>query len=164
MFAFALVALLIGGALAWWKFAKHRETPPATPVQHAKKFAETPAPKPTPALPPLLEPEAQVFARYAGSQSCRECHAAQFESWRSSNHAYAERAVSAAMDTSAFYPGQSFHHGTQQSAGTHIGEQFVVKTLGFGGAYETYIPERVIGRDPLRQFLIERAGGRFQTL
>jgi predicted CXXCH cytochrome family protein len=39
-----------------------------------------------------------------------------------------------------------------------------VKTLGFGGAHEAYPIARVIGHDPLRQYLVEREGGRFQTL
>ena len=126
----------------------------------------TPAPaqKPTPALPPLLEPEAQVFARYAGSQSCRECHAAQFESWAKSNHANAERAVSAAMDAAAFSPERTFHHGTQDSVATQIAGKPAVKTLGFGGAHEAYAVARVIGHDPLRQYLVEGTGGRMQAL
>ena len=133
-------------------------TTPATPTK------ATPSPTPLPALPPLLEPEAQVFARYAGSQSCRECHAAQFESWAKSNHANAERVPNAAMDAAAFSPERTFHHGTQQSVATQINGQPAVKTLGFGGATEAYPIARVIGHDPLRQYLVERPGGRFQTL
>ena len=37
-------------------------------------------------------------------------------------------------------------------------------TLGFGGKTEIYAAERVIGHDPLRQFLVPRPGGRLQTL
>ncbi len=123
-----------------------------------------PSPTPAPALLPLLEPEAQVFARYAGSQSCRECHAAQFESWAKSNHGNAERAVNAAMDSAAFSPEHNFHHGTQDSVATQVDGKPALKTLGFDGKIETYPIARVIGHDPLRQFLVEGSDGRMQTL
>ncbi len=158
----AVVAIM--GAVAWWKFAKHGETPSTAPGQRAEKTATTPELKPTPAMPPLLEPEAQVFARYAGSQSCRECHATQFESWAKSNHGNAERLPNAALDTAAFSPERTFHHGTQDSSATQVDGKPVVKTLGFDNKHEAYPIARVIGHDPLRQYLVERPGGRFQTL
>jgi tetratricopeptide (TPR) repeat protein len=162
--AIAVAAVLLGGALAWWKFAMHGEKPSGTPMQSAEKASPTPTPKSAPALPPLLEPEAQVFARYAGSQSCRECHAAQFESWAKSNHGLAERNVDAAMDTAAFSPERTFHHGTQDSTATQIDGKPAVKTLGFGDKHAAYTVARVIGHDPLRQYLVEGTGGRMQTL
>ena len=163
MFAFATLTLLIGCVLTW-KFAKHGETPAPSPTQSTAKISPAPAPKPSLALPPLLEPEVQVFARYAGSQSCRECHAVQFESWAKSNHANAERAVSTAMESAAFSPERTFHHGTQDSVATQIAGKPAVKTLGFGGAHEAYPVARVIGHDPLRQYLVEGTGGRMQAL
>ena len=39
-----------------------------------------------------------------------------------------------------------------------------MKTPGFEGSDENYMISRVIGHDPLRQFLVERPGGRFQAL
>ena len=164
MIAFALAVVAIGCVIAWWKFAKHVEPPTTSPVQRGEKSVATPTPKTTPAMPPLLEPEAQVFARYAGSQSCRECHAAQFESWAKSNHGNAERLPNATMDAAAFSPERTFHHGTQQSAATQLDGKPAVKTLGFDGKTETYPVARVIGHDPLRQYLVERPGGRVQTL
>ena len=156
--------MLISAALAWWKFATTNGTPTAATPPSTALTSPTPAPKPTPALPPLLEPEAEVFSRYSGSQSCRGCHAAQFESWAKSNHGLAERNVDAALDTAAFSPERTFHHGTQDSTATQINGKPAVKTLGFGGKTETYPVARVIGHDPLRQYLVEGERGRFHTL
>lgn len=166
MIAFALLALLIIGSLGGWNIAQRDRTPAAAPLQSGTQPSQVPTatPKPTPSLPPLLEPEAQVFALYAGSQSCRECHAAQFESWAKSNHGNAERLPNDTMDAAAFSPERTFHHGTQDSTATEIHGKPAVKTLGFGGKVETYPVARVIGHDPLRQYLVEGAGGRFQTL
>jgi len=162
--ALTLGALTITGALVWWKFA-HAGAVPTAPQAHGAATSTTPQPaKPAPALPPLLEPEAEVFARYAGSQSCRECHPAQFDSWAKSNHGNAERNVSEAMDAAAFSPERTFPHGTQQSTATTSDGKPAVKTLGFGAAVGAYPIARVIGHDPLRQYLVERPGGRFQTL
>lgn len=162
------VALLIVGGFTWWEIVQRDKTPDATPVQSAAQSspatASTSKPTPRPALPPLLEPEAQIFARYAGSQSCRGCHAAQFDSWAKSNHGNAERLPDKVMDAAAFSPERTFHHGTQDSVATLKDGKPVVKTLGFGGAHETYPITRVIGHDPLRQYLVERPGGRVQTL
>ena len=164
MFAFAIAVLTLGGTLAWWRFAEHGKSSAKPPVQRADKPAVTAAQKPTPTLPPLLEPEAQVFARYAGSQSCRDCHAKEHEAWAKSNHGNAERNVDMAMDKAAFSPERTFHHGTQESTAMLVNGHPAVKTPGFGGAVEAYPVARVIGHDPLRQFLVGRAGGRFQTL
>ncbi len=135
-------------------------------MQSAATTAPTPAPSPKPAtpLPPLLEPEAKVFARYAGSQSCRECHATQFASWQKSNHGNAERLPSDALDAAAFSPERTFHHGTQSSTATKIDDKPAVKTLGFENKEETYPIARVIGHDPLRQYLVPGSHGRMRTL
>jgi predicted CXXCH cytochrome family protein len=159
-----LVLLAAVGGFAGWKIAQRGKPQTAEPARAAASAPETTAPTPAPALPPLLEPEAQVFARYAGSQSCRECHAAQFESWAKSNHGNAERLPNAAMDAVAFSPERTFHHGTQQSSAMEVDGKPAVKTLGFENKIETYPIARVIGHDPLRQYLVECPGGRMQTL
>src|SRR5688572_19963153 len=69
-----------------------------------------------------------VFAAYAGSQSCRECHEPAHNDWLKSHHALAERAVDPA-------------HGDVPMPGAPAE------------------PVRVIGHDPLRQFLFPGGGG-----
>jgi tetratricopeptide (TPR) repeat protein len=128
-----------------------------------------PAAKPLPALVstatgPILEPEESVHARYAGSETCRECHAAEYESWKNSNHGLAEREVDMERDKQAFSPKRSFTHGGDTST-TFLDADGLAKiiTRGLGGSRQTYTVARVIGNDPLRQFLIPAPGGRMQT-
>ncbi len=112
----------------------------------------------------LLEPETAVFAKYAGSASCRVCHETQYAAWEKSNHGLAERPVSPERDQAAFHSGASFQHGSQTSSTTEKDGRFFVATLGFEGKHEAYPVVRAVGHEPLRQFLVERPGGRFQTL
>ena len=44
------------------------------------------------------------------------------------------------------------------------GDDLIVRTKGFEGAIEDYEVVRVIGHDPLRQFLVDGGNGRLQTL
>lgn len=142
----ALGVLFLVGAIAW--------------KQRAPAPAEAP---PTPAPAPIIEPQEQVFAQYAGSESCRACHADQFAKWATSDHFHAERKPSAALDDAAFEPTRTFKHGTQESTASKAAADYVLATLGFDGKRETYPVARIIGHDPLRQVLIERPGGRVQS-
>ena len=121
----------------------------------------------TPALPiggPVVEPEAQAFAGYAGSESCRVCHAAMHEEWAKSNHGLAERPMRQDLDKAAFEPAKTFQHGTQTSEARVKDEKHELVTLGFDNKHEPYQVERAIGNDPLRQYLVKAFGGRLQTL
>ena len=113
---------------------------------------------------PLLESEQKVFAKYGGSASCRECHEEVFESWEKSHHALAERPVQSTLDQTAFDPPRSFKHGTQTSGALWTNGTAAVVSFGLSGQLEAHPVARVIGHDPLRQFLIPFPGGRFQTL
>jgi predicted CXXCH cytochrome family protein len=113
---------------------------------------------------PILAPEDEVHARYAGSESCKECHAAEFEKWHPSNHGQAERMVIKEEDHKAFEPKQTLIHGKDTS------EAFVdadglakILTIGLDKKRHAYEAVRVIGNHPLRQFLIPAPGGRMQT-
>lgn len=112
----------------------------------------------------VLEDEKAVFATYAGSTSCRECHAWEYDTWKKSHHGLAERSWDSALDRAAFDPAHTFKHGSQTSEARLDAQKAEVVTLGFGGKREAYPVERVIGEDPLRQFLVKRDGGRLQTL
>lgn len=113
---------------------------------------------------PILAPEDEVHAKYAGSETCRECHAAAFGNWQHSNHELAEREMNKDEDYKSFSPKQTLKSGKETS------EQFVdadglakILTTGFNKKRESYQPVRVIGNNPLRQFLIPAPGGRLQT-
>jgi predicted CXXCH cytochrome family protein len=105
-----------------------------------------------------------IFATYAGSSSCKTCHAKEYESWSKSHHGLAERPVDAAIDKAAFVPTRTFKHGTQESTVRATGDRFEVVTQGYETKPTAYPVERVIGVDPLRQFLTPAPGGRLQTL
>lgn len=74
-------------------------------------------PKPA-GLPPVVEPEAQAYAGYGGSASCRECHAEAYDLWAASHHGHAERPPRAELDREAFDPPRTFRHGRQTITST----------------------------------------------
>ncbi|RYD32720.1 MAG: hypothetical protein EOP87_12325, partial [Verrucomicrobiaceae bacterium] len=136
----------------------------------SSRHSNTPAPKPEAAAPmdpnaPVLAPDDKVHAGYAGSESCRKCHAAQFESWQHSNHGLAEREVDMSHDKNAFSPKQTLVHG-KDTTELFLDADGLAKVLtqGLDKKRHVYPLVRVIGNNPLRQFLIPAPGGRMQTL
>ena len=129
------------------------------------------APAPTAAARPALEPVAPVIppedethAQYAGSATCKECHEAAYAGWKDSNHGLAEREYRPEMDGKAFSPKQKLHHyGRDSEAFLDADGVAKILTAGFKGERRAYPVVRVIGNDPLRQFLIAGPGGRLQT-
>lgn len=117
------------------------------------------------AAAPILVPEDQVHAGYVGSESCKACHAAEYEKWKTSNHHFAERQVIEGMDKAAFAPEKNIPHGTQTST-AKLDETGLAQmiTTGLGNTKQPYTIRRVIGHDPLRQFLVEGPGSRMQAL
>ncbi len=119
---------------------------------------------------PLREPSTEIRTpasvsskAYAGSESCRDCHQEAFDRWTASHHQMAERPVSPVLDRSAFEPEQTFKHGTQTSSARLVNGRFQVVTLGPGGEKKAFDVQRVLGVDPLRQYLIAMPGGRWQS-
>ncbi len=122
--------------------------------------------KPSPSLP---APPGMAYATnqpsgYAGSASCRVCHAYAYDKWAASHHAEAERLLQTNRDQSAFSPARSLAHGTQKSYFSWNNGQPQVVCLGLSGKMETNPVVRVIGEYPLRQFLVAQPGGRLQVL
>ena len=113
---------------------------------------------------PIMADEKQVFAQYGGSASCKECHREAYASWKNSNHGLAERQPAKAMDERAFQPPRTFPHGSQETSLSQAHGRYQVKAVGVSKNSEIFAVERVIGNDPLRQFLVKFPGGRFQTL
>jgi tetratricopeptide (TPR) repeat protein len=112
----------------------------------------------------VIPDEKGVFAAYAGSASCKNCHEEAYDLWKTSNHALAERRLAAARDEPAFQPSRTFQHGTQHTDVGFANGQYQVVALGPAKRYEPFTVERVIGHDPLRQFLVQFPGGRYQAL
>jgi tetratricopeptide (TPR) repeat protein len=111
----------------------------------------------------LIEPEHTAFASYAGSTTCRECHQPEWDLWLDSNHRWAERPPDDQLDSVAFQP-RNFTHGTQTTSISTTNGQFLVATPGYDNSPGPYAVQRVIGHDPLRQFLVPGPRGRLQAL
>lgn len=108
--------------------------------------------------------EQKVFAQYGGSESCQDCHAEEYALWKKSNHGLAERLVQPARDRSAFDPAQTFKHGTQTSTASWSNGVAFMTAIGLSRQPETHALTRVIGNDPLLQYLVPFPNGRLQTL
>jgi tetratricopeptide (TPR) repeat protein len=114
--------------------------------------------------PASLAEEKAVFAQYGGSASCRSCHAQEYAAWEGSHHGLAEREVEAVLDRRAFDPARSFGHGVGATRVAWATNRAEVTSVGLSGKPETFAVSRVIGVDPLRQFLVPFPNGRFQAL
>ena len=115
---------------------------------------------------PHWQPEEQslAFAKYAGSKSCRECHAAAFDLWQGSDHQLAERLPDPKMDREAFDPAREFKHPSLTSDISSEEDRFLIATLGLSGEKESFEVERVIGETPLRQYLVKFPRGLLQAV
>lgn len=112
-----------------------------------------------------LDRPSQVVERatFAGSASCRECHAKVYEKWMTSYHAQAmapatERTVRGNFDDATFD-----YFGTVSRFYRRDGE-FRVRTEDENGAMADYRVEYVFGVYPLQQYLIRFPQGRLQSL
>jgi tetratricopeptide (TPR) repeat protein len=115
-----------------------------------------------PPTPPVTS-EATIFAAYGKSPSCKSCHEEAFKNWAGSHHALAERAVDPALDTPAFMPPHPISHGSQQSEARVVDGKFQLVTQGLSGTNQPFEVARVIGVDPLLQYLIPTEDGRVQA-
>lgn len=150
-----LVAVLFGivGLIGWVLWPEKNYTVVSVDVLPAKAVA-----------PFVMSDEKAVFAEYAGSDSCKQCHAVEFEKWKGSHHGLAERKPNDELDLSAFSPSKSFQHGSQTTKAEKKDQLYQLTSLGFGNKVEAYPVERVIGHDPLRQFLVQGPRGALHTM
>ncbi|MBL6766035.1 MAG: tetratricopeptide repeat protein [Verrucomicrobiae bacterium] len=114
----------------------------------------------TPNRPTAVE----IHADYAGSASCRDCHADQFNEWKGSHHGLAERLVSTELDKEAFVPSRTIKHATQTSEARGDAGGFEFVTMGLRNKQEAFKPERAIGVSPLLQYLVDGGNGRSQAI
>lgn len=113
--------------------------------------------------PAGAEPSASNdFSAYAGSESCRDCHRTEYDLWKQSHHALAERSLQPG-DGIAFTPSHIFKHGSDTTTVRVENGQYQIVTRGLDGRVQPYPIVRVIGDDPLIQFLTPFPGGRYQV-
>jgi len=140
---------------AWWLH------PPPPPAASPRENTSSPG---AAATNFHLAPDNEVFASFAGSASCLECHRQQHDGWRPSHHALAERRPTNHLDRLAFDPPRALQFSSQATAVRAETNTFVVRAPGPGHEVRDFPVVRVIGTDPLRQFLVEVGNGRLQTL
>lgn len=148
------ITLVLAGLMAWAFWPQKKYTPVPVPPRISLAKAE----------PFVMPDEKVVFAQYGGSESCRECHADQFAKWKDSHHGLAERLPDAKLDDAAFVPAKTFSHGSQTTTAAKQDAAYILTALGFGDQVAPYKVERVIGHDPLRQFLVDGGNGRLQAM
>jgi tetratricopeptide (TPR) repeat protein len=150
---FVAPLLLVVAVAAAWFMLRDAENKPLAEVK-----------PPQPEHVPVIPPEDEVHALYAGSESCKECHESAYQGWRDSNHGLAERELRTDKDGKAFSPKRKLEHYGRESE-TFLDAEGVARivTEGFKHERRAYEVVRVIGNDPLRQFLIAAPGGRLQT-
>ncbi|MEK7706499.1 MAG: tetratricopeptide repeat protein [Verrucomicrobiota bacterium] len=107
--------------------------------------------------------DATLFATYGTSPTCKSCHEEAYQNWERSHHALAERKVEAALDKPAFDPPHRISHGSQSSQARLVDGKFELVTRGPAGTNQPFEVTRVIGVDPVRQFLIPFGDGRLQA-
>ena len=66
-------------------------------------------------------------------------------------------------DGTAFEPSRTIKHGSQTSTVSLENGKCIINTLGFETNVAPYAVERVIGEDPVRQFLTDAGNGRWQA-
>ena len=107
--------------------------------------------------------DAALFATYGTSPTCKSCHEEAYANWEHSHHALAERTVDAVLDKAAFVPPYRITHGSQVSQSRLVEGKFQLVTQGPGGTNQPFEVARVIGVDPLLQYLIPFGDGRLQS-
>ena len=105
----------------------------------------------------------RAAAAFAGSASCRECHAAAFNKWKGSDH---ERAMDVATEQTVL---GDFNDVTFTSRGKTTrfykrDKKFFVQTEGPTGTPGEFEIKYVFGIRPLQQYLVPFPGGRLQCL
>ena len=101
-------------------------------------------------------------ARYAGSDSCVECHPAQSEAWRGSHHDLAMQEIDDAVGMPPL-PSPELYLGDESLAFERSDGATRVRIRDERGE-ATHPVRYAFGVAPLQQFLVDGAAGRIQTL
>jgi len=101
--------------------------------------------------------------QFVGSTACANCHAAQSEAWRGSQHA---RAMQDASEQTVHgdFGDASFRHAGITSRFFRRDGRYFVRTDGEDGKLADFEIKYTFGIEPLQQYLIELPRGRLQAL
>jgi predicted CXXCH cytochrome family protein len=101
--------------------------------------------------------------KYAGTESCIECHEKEYAEWLGSHH---DESMMVASDSSIK---GDFNNVTFYNKGVYTrffrqGDKYMVNTEGDDGKYYDYEILYTFGTEPLQQYIVEFPRGRFQCL
>ncbi len=100
---------------------------------------------------------------YLGDQSCKSCHAIEYEKWTNSHH---DEAMQAATPETVLgdFNDASFEHMGLTTRFYKKDEKFYVNTEDSSGSLSDFEVEYTFGVTPLQQYLVRILGGRLQCL
>jgi Flp pilus assembly protein TadD len=102
-------------------------------------------------------------AEFVGSVACADCHAAEYERWRASQHAVAMQ-VAEESTVLGNFDGARFRNFGVTSEFFRRDGKFIVRTDGPDGKLADFEVRHTFGVYPLQQYLIELPGGHVQAL
>ena len=108
-------------------------------------------------------PNSVVALEYVGRAVCVTCHQEQFQRWQNSHHDLAMQEATPETVLGNF-DNIEFTNFNITSTFTKKDKKFFVETDGPVGELENYEIKYVFGVYPLQQYLVEFAGGRYQSL
>jgi tetratricopeptide (TPR) repeat protein len=101
---------------------------------------------------------------WSDPETCRKCHAEEYDDWAKSNHANANRVVDAATDVAAFQQKSiTIDDGAERFEFMSGDGKFTLAVSGSAVGGHRFPVEGVIAIEPLRQFLLATGSGRYQT-
>ncbi len=103
------------------------------------------------------------ISEYVGKETCIECHQAEYNDWKGSDH---DLAMDYATDSSVLgdFNNAVLIRNNQTHKAYKKDNKFFVLTDGKDGKMHEYEVKYVFGYFPLQQYLVEFPGGRLQTL
>jgi hypothetical protein len=111
---------------------------------------------------PHLDPERSKRG-YVGAEICAECHQAEFDLWKDSDHDLAMTQATPQTVLGNFDDAEIEVHGVT-SRFFRRDDAFFVRTDGPDGELRDYPIRYTFGWSPLQQYLIALPGGRLQAL
>ena len=147
IFALVVAAFVLGVALVFW----------------SQRRPDAGARKTIIATSTSTNSDTAIFATYGTSPTCKSCHEEAYQNWEKSHHALAERPMDEVLDKLAFDPPWRISHGSQTSEARLVKGKHQLVTQGLNRINQPFDVARVIGVDPLLQYLIPAEGGRFQA-
>ena len=102
-------------------------------------------------------------AVFVGSAACADCHASEYELWRSSHH-YAAMLPPTDESVAGGFDDQSYEYFGRVSLFSRDADNFFVRTENQYGEETDFRVAYTFGVSPLQQYLIEAPGGRLQAL